>query len=123
MTNERFAQKMLAYYLLAEKGLHYRLGRFKNFRVMTVTTSARRAANLMRATKETLRGYKRARKGERLSPEEAQGGLGLFWFTHQGRIDPERPTTIFHPIWWRLKDYRHDLKECPTRSLLARQLA
>jgi hypothetical protein len=123
MTNKRFGQKMLAYYLLAEKGLHYRLGPFKNFRVMTVTTTTKRMENLMRATRETLRGHKKLRKGEKLTREEAQQGLGLFWFSHQSRIDLDKPLSIFHPIWWRLKDYSHDLQACPTRSLLARQLS
>jgi hypothetical protein len=78
MTTSRFKTKIRAYRVYYESGAYQRRYETRSLRVLTVTTSAARVANLRRVT------------------EEAEGKQ-RFWFTTLEQITPQ--TVIATPIW------------------------
>lgn len=80
MSNARWQRKMEAYLSFRSSGLSKHHFATHNFRVLTVTTSAKRLANLKRAT-------------------EAVGGEFHFWFTTAEHISIYRPETLLEPVW------------------------
>ena len=77
MTRERFARKLDAYRQWYESGRHTAKHGIRSFRVLTLTKSEERARSLLG-----------------VSPREP-----FFWFTSEKRFAPDRPSSIFEPIW------------------------
>jgi hypothetical protein len=85
-SNRCFRQKVRAYIAYRQSGRYReRYGAYA-FRVLTITTSERRMANLRRAT-------------------EAEGGGSMFWFT---TLDGTHAMACLEPIW-RLPTLRYSL--------------
>ena len=80
MSATRWKEKITAYTQFRSRGLSETHFGTQNFRVLTVTTSDRRLANLKRAT------------------ESAEGDR-YFWFTTQAYIDIWKPKTFLEPVW------------------------
>ena len=77
-TNKRWAQKIQAYREYTQSGQYSERFGTRSLRVLTVTTSQKRLANLKRTT------------------EQASGGR-MFWFTTFEQAQPN--TLLTHPIW------------------------
>lgn len=88
MSNHRWQRKMDAYASFRSSGLSERYFATKNFRVLTVTTSEKRLANLKRVT-------------------AGVGDEPHFWFTTEEHIDIWQPEVLLEPIW--SVAGRHDL--------------
>ncbi len=84
MTRERFLQKLVAYWEWFSKGGHTQKHGIRTFRVLTVTRSEERMANLLAAA---------------TGAKELREGLRLFWFTSEKHLTPKQPNTIFQPVW------------------------
>jgi hypothetical protein len=84
MTRKRFLQKLVGYWEWFRQGGHTRKHGIRAFRVLTVTKSEERMAGLLQAAAEV---------------RELREGLRLFWFTSERRLAPERPASLFEPIW------------------------
>jgi hypothetical protein len=84
MTRERFVEKLLGYWEWYSQGGHTRKHGIRNFRVLTVTKSEERMASLLQAVAET---------------RELRERMRLFWFTPERRFTPQRPASMFEPIW------------------------
>ncbi len=80
MSNARWREKVQAYTQFRESGRAAQHYGTNKFRLLTVTTSERRLANLKRTT-------------------EKAGGSRFFWFTIQDQIDIEQPENLLAPIW------------------------
>lgn len=80
MTNSRWQDKVKAYHEFRQSGRSKKHYGTSNFRVLTVTTSDQRLANLKRAT-------------------EQAGGDYFFWFTTQEGVTIWQPETFLQPIW------------------------
>ena len=80
MSNRRWQEKVKAYIEFRSRGLsrkHFSTG---NFRLLTVTTTARRLENLKNAT-------------------ERAGGDHYFWFTTRDNVDFWQPQKLLGPVW------------------------
>ena len=94
MTSDRFLKKMVTYYyfLAQDKFKQWSLDKFihpegkpiKNFRVITYTVTQQ--------WQETL-----IKNSLLVNPEHS--GSRMFWFTNQALVNPERPASIFEPIF------------------------
>ena len=80
MSNTRWQGKVKAYKEFRDRGLSRRFFGSRNFRLLTVTTTARRMKNLKGAT-------------------EKAGGDHHFWFTTQDSVDIWQPAKLLSPIW------------------------
>jgi len=78
MSNKRWKTRVLAYRAYTESGKYQQRYQTRSLRVLTVTTTPERLANLKKTT-------------------EAAGGDRLFWFTTFERATAEDP--LFSPIW------------------------
>ncbi len=80
MTNARWQEKVRAYHEFRLSGQSQRHYGTRNFRVLAVTTSEQRLANLKRAT------------------EQARGDH-YFWFTTKAAVNIWQPRTILETVW------------------------
>jgi len=80
MTNKRWAEKMKTYITFRESGDSLQHFGTKNFRVLAITSSAKRLENLQVATSEA-------------------GAWGYFWFTTAEQLSIWQPTQLLQPIW------------------------
>lgn len=80
MTNSRWQEKIQAYLHFRRSGLSHQHFNTRNFRLLTVTTSERRLANLKQAS-------------------EAVGADRYFWFTSQDQVDIWNPSRLLEPVW------------------------
>ncbi len=86
MTRERFLQKLLGYWHWFCQSGHTRKHGIRAFRVLTVTQSEERMESLHAGPAQT---------------REHGDGLRLSWFSSEKRFAPERPASLFEPIWAR----------------------
>ena len=84
MTTKRYLRKLRAYWLWWKTGGHQRKFNIPRFRILTLTTSERRKANLRRLARD-------ADDGRRGSP--------MFLFACSKSFSLEDPQTILQPIW------------------------
>lgn len=80
MSNARWQRKVRAYLSFRASGLSERHYGTRNFRVLTVTTGAKRLTNLKKATK-------------------AAGGGIHFWFTTAQHVNIWQPKVLLEPVW------------------------
>jgi hypothetical protein len=80
MSNRRWQEKVRAYLEFRSRGLSARFFGTHNFRLLTVTTTARRSRNLKNAT-------------------EKAGGDHHFWFTTKDNVDIWKPGKLLEPVW------------------------
>lgn len=80
MSNTRLQEKIKAYHEFRQSGRSQRYYGTRNFRVLTVTTSEPRLANLKRTT------------------EQAKGDH-YFWFTTQEQVNIWQPEIILDEVW------------------------
>jgi hypothetical protein len=80
MSNSRWKDKVKAYKEFRDRGLSEKHFGTHNFRLLTITTTARRLRNLKRTT-------------------EKAGGDHYFWFTTQDKINIWQPEGILGPMW------------------------
>src|SRR5439155_15241505 len=85
MTLKRFHLKLRAYAAYWREKKHHDKFGIRNFRVLTVATSAVRCKNLVAAVEEDddLRPFAR-----------------MFLFTEEQKLCISRPPSMFEPIWW-----------------------
>jgi hypothetical protein len=84
MTVTRFTLKLQAYAAWWKEKKHEEKLGIRFFRVLTVTSSAERLANLVRAARSI----------------EGVAALGrMFLFTHEGTLSLARPESVLEPIW------------------------
>jgi len=88
MTNNRFLNKMRAYWLWWRQGKSKESG-IETFRVLTITRTEQRKENLRRITKYA---------------DERQAGSRMFWFTDSGSYQLSKPDTVLGDIWQTSKD-------------------
>jgi hypothetical protein len=84
MTRERFVQKLRAYWAWHREGGHTRKLSIRSFRVLTVTKSDERAANLIHATRAC---------------SDVSDALHHFWFTTQRHFAGSDNAAILGRIW------------------------
>lgn len=97
MTNERFFNKMKAYWAFYRQGKHKEKFGINSFRVLTITKSDSRAENLRQTTKKA---------------DDNEAGSPMFWFTSEKHYNPEDPGSILGKIWKTPKnDDLHSLLE------------
>jgi hypothetical protein len=80
MSLARWKEKVQAYAEFRARGLSEHHYGTRNFRVLTVTTTSQRLANLKRAS-------------------EQAGADHFFWFTTQAHVDIWNPRQLLQPIW------------------------
>lgn len=80
MSNARWREKVQAYIQFRESGRAAQHYGTNKFRLLAITTSEKRLANLKRTT-------------------EKAGGIHYFWFTTLAHIDIEQPENLLNPIW------------------------
>lgn len=85
---KRFLLKQRGYFQWWSDQEHLSKYGFKNFRILTVTTTTKRLEHLRLAT---------------LRVKASQQGSGIFWFTTFDQISLDDPESIFRPIWRRAK--------------------
>lgn len=97
MTNERFLNKMLAYWRWRAEQKHIKRFNIKHFRVLTTTISEERKENLRCITKQA---------------DSAKQGSELYLFTCEKNYSFFKPSSILKPIWQSPKnDFLHHLLE------------
>lgn len=95
MTNDRFLQKLKAYWTWWKQGGSKRKHSVEHFRVLTITRSYQRRDNLRRAAIEASSGA---------------GGSGMFWFACEKDYSVSAPESIWGNIWITAKSQeRHSL--------------
>lgn len=84
MQTKRFTLKLKAYAAYWEAKKHKEKFKIERFRVLTVTTSAARCQNLMKAAG---------------AQDDVRKLAKMFLFTTEEQLALERPQTIFEKIW------------------------
>lgn len=84
MTQDRFLNKMKAYWQWWKEGKFKDKFNISAFRVLTVTISDERKENLRNATKKA---------------DDSQEGSEMFWFACEKDYSLEKPDSILNPIW------------------------
>jgi Replication-relaxation len=97
MTNERFLNKMRAYWCYWKEIKNGRRKGPEAFRVLTITKSEARKENLRRITR---------------AADDYKSGSVMFWFASEENYRPDDPEMILKPIWQTPRDdARHHLLE------------
>lgn len=89
MTNQRFFNKMKAYWQYWKQDQHKNKLDIDSFRVLTITKSQERKENLREITRQA---------------DDKKTGSEMFWFTSEENYNLKDPETILKPIWQTPKD-------------------
>jgi hypothetical protein len=97
MTNERFFNKMRAYWCYWKEIKSGKRQGPEAFRVLTITKTEARKENLRRITQKA---------------DDYQKGSPMFYFTSEENYSPHDPQTVLNPIWQTpVDESRHSLLE------------
>lgn len=89
MTQERFLNKMKAYWYYWKENQHKKKLEIDSFRVLTITKSQERKENLRELTKQA---------------DDRKNGSEMFWFTSEENYNLKDPQSILKPIWQTPRD-------------------